>query len=242
MLPIALWVKVCLVVLLAPVVLVVIVVVRPGAESRSEASTRAAVAYTKVEAEVARGFVRGHELVVHVDLEVLSDMPFVAPYIDVSARCGSANDSAHGFFMKLDGARAHDQKLDAVHLFRVPSLDGVPSRCDLTSPVADERRDPAGTVLFPRRPDRRRRVPLTRGIIARDGDGGARRVRDAVRYSQAPVPAAGPGGAVVSDGQPKSNMSSSALEFASRAVSAGTSKMASMKRVIAVCSCTTCET
>ena len=59
---------------------------------------------------------------------------------------------------------------------------------------------------------------------------------------QPPKPAGGAGAGVNSGGAWKSSMSRSASLFASLAVSAGSPNRVSMKRVIAVCSWTTCET
>ena len=80
----------------------------------------------------------GTSLDVEVELEVTSAMPFVGPHVIVAGRCDNvASDNGWAFFQTLGQAQPGDRKVDTVELFRVPSLDAPPTRCDLTLSLSE---------------------------------------------------------------------------------------------------------
>lgn len=77
-----------------------------------------------------------YRLEVRILVEIIRELPHMAPYIEVSGQCQidgkTYSDEEKAFFMKLSKARPPARKEDSTELFFLPSLPKKPERCDLT--------------------------------------------------------------------------------------------------------------
>lgn len=103
----------------------------PRPEPRKDTEReRFAVRYLTVSARPGTGPM-GHNLLVSIELEAASDMPFIAPHVDTSALCGPESDSDKAFFSSLSEAQRGDRRFETVKLFR-SGLTSPPTECEIT--------------------------------------------------------------------------------------------------------------
>lgn len=106
---------------------------------------RPAVRYLSVSAQPgADSF--GNYLIVSLEIEVLSDMENVAPFVKVNALCGSQTDTTEAFLRDLSQARAGDRRADTIKLFS-SRLTEPAVRCDLTLSLTEGSTPPARYCL-----------------------------------------------------------------------------------------------
>lgn len=112
---------------------------RPTDSDESELA-RPSVRYLSVAARQGRDAFQSH-LLVSIELEVTSKMPFLQPWVNVNALCGAQSDTQRAFHAELDRAQPGDRKFETITLFRTGLVS--PSPCEITLTLSKGSTPPA---------------------------------------------------------------------------------------------------